>query len=179
MDRLPFILLIFCALFCAQPSFADSLFSLSFRDNGVSVEKRVLDTYQAALNSKTDNAVKTEINKLGIYLEGFGKVRAPTKADLLLLTSGHNAPSEHNSSLTTKSGKFLLAIPARFQGLSSSDDHVAFITAHYLVQPGKRVDVILEHFSEINGKFNEAEAVAPANTSSDVEATAEAGLAAE
>ncbi|MGE3261210.1 MAG: hypothetical protein AB7K68_05480 [Bacteriovoracia bacterium] len=132
----------------SHPAFS-AIYSASYKDNGVSIEKRVIDTYRAALEARGNNDIKQTIAQLKADLAGFGTVGIPNKDNLFLLSRGESAPSDHDTSTRVRSGKYLLAIPTTIRGSGNVTENGALLAAYFNVQVGKTVEISLENFVEL------------------------------
>jgi hypothetical protein len=146
--RAKILLLAFASLFPGL-AHADAIFSATYRDNGVTVEKRVIDTYRAALASPTDNAIKQAVNQLKTDLAGFGRVGVPTKDNLFLLSHGSSVGGEHDISRKVINGKYLLSIPTTIEGAGESQENGGLLTVYFSVQVGKTIDIAIEGFVDL------------------------------
>lgn len=128
---------------------ADAIFSASFKDSSVSVERRVLETYRAALTAKQPNEIQETVQQMQADVAEFAQVGMPTKENLFLLSHGEVAPSGHETAKRVRTGKYLLSIPLKMKDAAGSLESGGILAIYFNVQVGQRTDIIIENFVEI------------------------------
>jgi hypothetical protein len=128
---------------------ADAIFTATYKDNGTTIEKRVIDAYRAALTAPGENAIKQTVNRLKSDLAGFGKVGNPTKDNLFLISHGTSAGGEHDISSKVKTGKYLLSIPMLLRGAGESQENGGLLTVYFNVQVGKTVSIAMRSIKKL------------------------------